>query len=150
MKKKVLIALLALTVAVSAMGCGSKKSDSEDSTKAKTESSSEEKETAEEVETDSDGHVVAVDTDDITKYVTLGDYKNLSVKVPKTEVTDDSISEYINEQLTYKPEEITEDRAVQENDTVNIDYTGYMDGEEFSGGSATDTDLLIGSVTIPP
>jgi len=60
-------------------------------------------------------------------------------------VTDDSISEYINEQLTYKPEEITEDRAVQENDTVNIDYTGYMDGKEFSGGSATDTDLLIGS-----
>ena len=95
-----------------------KKSDSEDSTKAKTESSSEEEKTAEEVETDSDGHVVAVDTDDITKYVTLGDYKNLSVKVPKTEVTDDSISEYINEQLTYKPEEITEDRAVQENDTV--------------------------------
>lgn len=145
MKKKVLIALLALTVAVSAMGCGSKKSDSEDSTKAKTESSSEEEKTAEEVETDSDGHVVAVDTDDITKYVTLGDYKNLGVKVPKTEVTDDSISEYINEQLTYKPEEITEDRAVQENDTVNIDYTGYMDGKEFSGGSATDTDLLIGS-----
>ena len=145
MKKKVLIALLALTVAVSAMGCGSKKSDSEDSTKAKTESSSEEEKTAEEVETDSDGHVVAVDTDDITKYVTLGDYKNLSVKVPKTEVTDDSISEYINEQLTYKPEEITEDRAVQENDTVNIDYTGYMDGKEFSGGSATDTDRLIGS-----
>lgn len=60
-------------------------------------------------------------------------------------MTDDSISEYINEQLTYKPEEITEDRAVQENDTVNIDYTGYMDGKEFSGGSATDTDLLIGS-----
>lgn len=145
MKKKVLIALLALTVAVSAMGCGSKKIDSEDSTKAKTESSSEEEKTAEEVETDSDGHVVAVDTDDITKYVTLGDYKNLGVKVPKTEVTDDSISEYINEQLTYKPEEITEDRAVQENDTVNIDYTGYMDGKEFSGGSATDTDLLIGS-----
>ena len=52
MKKKVLIALLALTVAVSAMGCGSKKSDSEDSTKAKTESSSEEEKTAEEVATD--------------------------------------------------------------------------------------------------
>lgn len=144
MKKKVLIALLALTVAVSAMGCGSKKSDSQGSTKAKTESSSEETE-AEEVSTDSDGHVVAVDTDDITKYVTLGDYKNLSVEVEKTEVTDDSVDEYIKEQLTYKPEEITEDRAVQENDTVNIDYTGYMDGKEFSGGSATDTDLLIGS-----
>lgn len=145
MKKKVLIALLALTVAVSAMGCGSKKSDSQDSTKAKTESSSEDEKEVEEVETDSDGHVVAVDTDDITKYVTLGDYKNLSVEVEKTEVTDDSVTEYINEQLTYKPEEVTEDRAVQENDTVNIDYTGYMDGEEFSGGSATDTDLLIGS-----
>ena len=99
MKKKVLIALLALTVAVSAMGCGSKKSDSEDSTKAKTESSSEEEKTAEEVETDSDGHVVAVDTDDITKYVTLGDYKNLSVKVPKTEVTDDSIASILMSSL---------------------------------------------------
>ena len=93
-----------------------KKDDSEDSTKAKTESSSEEEKTAEEVETDSDGHVVAVDTDDITKYVTLGDYKNFKCKTyQKPEVTDDSISEYINEQLTYKPEEITEDRAVQEN-----------------------------------
>ena len=30
-------------------------------------------------------------------------------------------------------------------DTVNIDYTGTVDGEEFDGGSAEDTDLMIGS-----
>src|SRR5699024_3182806 len=32
-----------------------------------------------------------------------------------------------------------------ENDTVNIDYTGYLDGEAFDGGSAQGQDLLIGS-----
>ena len=45
----------------------------------------------------------------------------------------------------YEQVEVTEDRAVQKEDTVNIDYTGYMDGEEFEGGSATGDDLLIGS-----
>ena len=45
----------------------------------------------------------------------------------------------------YKPVEVTEDRAVQQDDTVNIDYTGYMDGEPFEGGADTGADLLIGS-----
>ena len=30
---------------------------------------------------------------------------------------------------------------LQKEDTVNIDYTGYMDGEEFEGGSATGDDF---------
>ena len=29
--------------------------------------------------------------------------------------------------------------------SVNIDFTGYMDGEEFEGGSAQGEDLRIGS-----
>jgi trigger factor len=45
-----------------------------------------------------------------------------------------------------KPEkkEVT-DRSVQEKDTVNIDYTGYIDNEEFEGGKASAQDLKIGS-----
>ena len=31
---------------------------------------------------------------------------------------------------------------------VTIDYTGYMDGETFSGGSATDRTLVVGSNTL--
>ena len=37
------------------------------------------------------------------------------------------------------------DRAVETGDTVNIDYTGYIDGEVFDGGSATGAPLTIGS-----
>ena len=41
-------------------------------------------------------------------------------------------------------EEVT-DGTVETGDTVNIDYTGYIDGETFEGGSATGADLTIGS-----
>ena len=41
-------------------------------------------------------------------------------------------------------EEVT-DRAAQEGDIVNIDYTGYLDGEAFDGGSAEGADLELGS-----
>ncbi len=105
-------------------------------TMIKTETSAED--TA--VDTNSKGKVVAVDVDDISKYVKLGDYKNLEVTETKTEITDADVEDYISQQLTYKAEEITEDRPVQENDTVNIDYTGYLDGEAFDGGSATDSE----------
>lgn len=39
------------------------------------------------------------------------------------------------------------DLTVENGDTVNIDYVGSVDGEEFSGGSTngTGTDLVIGS-----
>ncbi|MGI6117648.1 MAG: FKBP-type peptidyl-prolyl cis-trans isomerase [Bilifractor sp.] len=43
----------------------------------------------------------------------------------------------------------TEGVAVEDGDKVNIDYTGYLDGEEFEGGSTegNGTDLEIGSNT---
>ena len=49
---------------------------------------------------------------------------------------------------TADPElDTTEGREVQDGDTVNIDYTGYKDGEAFDGGSTNGAgaDLTIGS-----
>lgn len=37
--------------------------------------------------------------------------------------------------------------TVAKGDTVNIDYTGYVDGKQFDGGTATGQDLTIGSGT---
>ncbi|MBE9537859.1 MAG: trigger factor, partial [Proteobacteria bacterium] len=37
------------------------------------------------------------------------------------------------------------ERAAAEGDTVNIDYTGTKDGEEFAGGTAQGSDLELGS-----
>ncbi|MDO5422932.1 MAG: trigger factor [Eubacteriales bacterium] len=79
------------------------------------------------------------------KYVTLGDYKGVEITKIKSEVTDDTLQEEIEYLLEDNAEynEIT-DRACQNGDMVNIDFTGTIDGEEFDGGSATDYDLDLG------
>lgn len=89
------------------------------------------------------GDALDYDADD---YVTLGEYKNLTVKYPIPEVTDDDLEMYIEEQLEENTEykDIT-DRAAKEGDSVNINFTGKIDGEEFDGGSGEDYDLVLGS-----
>ena len=139
MKKRTAMLLLSLSLLTLAAGCGTKEEDI-----TKTE------ETAQEESfelTNDEGKVVAADIENLEEYVTLGEYKNLEVEeAPKQEITDEYLEEYIhNVMVSQTPVEVTEDRAVQEDDTVNIDYTGYMDGETFDGGSAEGTDLRIGS-----
>ena len=131
MKKKMIILLMTLGILGTAMGCGEKKDKTEDKEGTKTEQSAQEDFKL----TNKDGKVVAADINKIEDYITLGEYKNL-------QVTENSISYKLMSQ--YKVE-VTEDRAVQQDDIVNIDFTGYMDGEEFEGGSAQGEDLLIGS-----
>lgn len=139
MKKKLAILLLAIGILGMAVGCDKDKEESK-----KTEDSKQ----AEESLTNEEGHVVAVDVENIEDYVKLGEYKNLEVsEQPKPEVTEEVLENNIHYLLlnNYKPVEVTEDRAVQQDDTVNIDYTGYMDGKEFEGGADTGADLRIGS-----
>ena len=40
---------------------------------------------------------------------------------------------------------VKEDGVVENGDTVNIDFSGSVDGEEFEGGQAEGYDLEIGS-----
>jgi trigger factor len=42
------------------------------------------------------------------------------------------------------------DRAAQTEDQLNIDFVGKVDGEEFAGGSATGTQLVLGSARMIP
>lgn len=75
------------------------------------------------------------------------DYKGIEVaEVTADEVTDEDVEDMIQSTLEENATttEIT-DRAVKDGDTVNIDYTGTLDGEEFDGGSAEGYDLEIGS-----
>ena len=77
--------------------------------------------------------------EDLTKYVTLGQYKDLDIEIiAKPEITDELVRTQINTDLiaTKLCNEVT-DRAVTENDTVYISYKGLLDGEEFEGGTGT-------------
>lgn len=84
---------------------------------------------------------------DPDEYIELGQYKGLNVTRMKTKVTTEDIEAEFKENLEYllKPEEITDRDEIKDGDTVNIDFTGKIDGKEFEGGSAKGYDLTIGS-----
>ncbi len=85
---------------------------------------------------------------DAKKYVTLGEYKGLEVTINDTTVSDGEVDEAVNSALSAKAtKEPVTDRAVQDTDTVNIDYVGKKDGVAFDGGTASGYDLTIGSHT---
>ena len=78
------------------------------------------------------------------KCVTLGEYKGITVEKTIEPVTDEDVEQEIQSALESYPVEVT-NRSVQEGDTVNIDYVGRIDGEEFEGGSDEGALLKIGS-----
>ncbi|SEK89836.1 MULTISPECIES: trigger factor [unclassified Butyrivibrio] len=84
----------------------------------------------------------------LTDYVKLGEYKGLSIEVASPEVTDEEVEQYMQYiSSSMKATVEVTDRAVQEGDTVNIDYSGKRadTGEVFDGGTAEGYDLTIGS-----
>ncbi len=89
----------------------------------------------------------SLDTVDPTKYVTLGEYKGLSIAAEDTSVTDEDVENSIKSMLAEYGEmkEVT-GRSARLGDTVNIDYEGIKDGVAFQGGTGT-KDLELGSHT---
>ena len=79
--------------------------------------------------------------------VTLGQYTGIEYTPLSTEVTEDDIQAKIDSLLNSNKvkTEITDRTDVQDGDVATIDFTGYMNGETFEGGTGTDYDLTIGS-----
>ncbi len=157
MKKKLLFLVLSLSIMVLAWGCG-KKSPAEELDPTKD---------GNEATTDTDGDTTGENTNntdntdntdataveapvkeayEVSDYITLGDYKGLTVTYTKLEVKDADVDAQIQKDLegAATEEEVT-DRAVQAGDIVNIDYEGLKDGVAFEGGTAQGYDLEIGS-----
>ena len=83
--------------------------------------------------------------------VQLGDYKGLEIEKQDSELTDEELEESINHSLGHMAEMVVkEDGAVENGDTVNIDFSGSVDGEEFEGGQAEGYDLEVGSGSFIP
>lgn len=81
-------------------------------------------------------------------YVTGLDYKNMKLAKADVEYTDEELQADIDSLLDAH-KELKEDTSleVKDGDTVNIDYVGTVDGEEFEGGNSNGAgyDLEIGS-----
>ena len=83
--------------------------------------------------------------------VTLGEYKGVEVKREHTLVTEDEMNAEIEKERNKQAAEVSVDnRAVAEGDTVNLDYSGSVDGVKFAGGTAEAQTLKIGSHTFIP
>lgn len=76
---------------------------------------------------------------------------DLKVKATKKKVTDEEINSKIDALLVDNAELVpSEDKASENGDHVIIDFTGYVDGKEFDGGSANDYELVLGSNSFVP
>ncbi len=135
MKKKILFVLtLGFAVALFAAGCGNAASgDASGNASA-------------DATADASGNPIKP-TYRALDYVTLGEYKGVEVTATKYEATEEDYQETVegiqDEMSYYKLDKDT----VESGDTVNIDYVGKIDGEEFDNGSAEGYDLEIGSGT---
>lgn len=134
--------VLALCMTAAVTGCSSDKDDTKQEDTNKKEDSS----AAADLGLAKDTRIVSVSADEMGKYITMGDYKGIDVKLEIEEVTDDQIQSTIDNTLNSNAVESTDDQAeVKEGDIVNIDFVGKKDGEAFDGGTGEDYDLTIGS-----
>lgn len=95
---------------------------------------------------DDNGHWTGIRALD---YVTLPeDVSALPLSKADIEPTEAEIQTQIDTLLNqYATTQNITDRAAQSGDTVNIDYSGAVDGVAFTGGTATGYDLTLGSHT---
>jgi trigger factor len=80
--------------------------------------------------------------------VELGDYQKIEVKKPEIEVTEEEITAELDKVREKNSRLVpVENRAVQADDAVSIDFEGFVDGVPFEGGKGEDYSLKIGSHT---
>lgn len=139
MKRVLKLGTICLGMAILLCACGN-------SSKGESEAASETGEGVVQSESETEDTTVYAYDYDVASMVTLGNYKGLTYIMMDTSVTDAEIDAEIDMALTSSAvkEQITE-RAVEDGDTVNIDYEGLLEGEAFDGGTAQGASLTIGS-----
>ena len=84
---------------------------------------------------------------DLSEYITVGDYKNLDVKI-YTKTRDQDKQDVIDYYTQYYA---TSDKTVEakDGDTVSVSYVCKVDGVEVTSGSASSKYFVIGAGTVP-
>lgn len=138
MKKKVYLMILTICIAFAGTACGTKE-------KAAEETKISEEKTEEKEDTKKSGEGTRlVSVKDIDKYITIGQYKGLSLEKVVETITDAEVEGSISQDLEMTKEEV-KDGVVEEGDTVVVNYVGTENGKEFNGGSAENQEITIGS-----
>lgn len=78
------------------------------------------------------------------------DFKSLKLDRPVVEVTDEMITERLDQIAEGNKSYTAVERAAADGDAVLMDFVGRVDGEAFEGGTAEDHQLVLGSNTFIP
>ena len=82
--------------------------------------------------------------------LTLGDFNGISVERIESEVTDADLEKML--EILRKQNTVYEavERAAENEDQLTVDFTGRVDGEAFQGGTASNTQVVLGSGRMIP
>lgn len=83
--------------------------------------------------------------------IKIGAYKGLEIKKFEYNVTDEDVEKEVGK-IAFREAKTVDvtDRPCKSGDTVNIDFSGSVDGEKFAGGTAEGYDLELGSGSFIP
>ena len=84
-----------------------------------------------------------VSVTDLSKYIKVGEYKDLSLERVLVPVVDEEVEAEIDYRLQEKAEEV-QDAAAEEGDQVRISFSGTIDGQSFDGSTEEDYDIVVG------
>lgn len=82
--------------------------------------------------------------------IEIGDIAAIAVKRPQVEVTDADIDKVVDRLRKQRTEWKPVERGAQEGDRLKLNFTGTVDGEEFTGGKGSDVPLVLGSGSFIP
>lgn len=77
--------------------------------------------------------------------VEVKDYRGVEAEQEKAQVSDESVQAEIDNMLKRNARMITVDRESKKGDTLIFDFKGFVDGEQFEGGTAERHELKLGS-----
>lgn len=95
---------------------------------------------------DDDASLSFCATVEILPEITIAAYDDIKLKKRSTAVEDSAVEAELEKlQQSMAQFKTIDERPTQDGDTVAIDFTGRLNGEEFEGGSAEDFSLELGS-----
>ncbi len=92
-----------------------------------------------------------VATFEVYPEIELADFSTVEIQKPVAEVTESDVDDML-ETLREQNKTFTEDteRSAENGDQLIIDFAGSVDGESFEGGSAENSELVLGSGRMIP
>lgn len=77
--------------------------------------------------------------------IKIGNFKEVKIKYEVPKVEKEELDTQLEQLKPFFKDTVEEDKIVENNDTVNIDFVGKVNGKEFEGGKSENFDLKIGS-----